>query len=335
VRSFGVPQSSTWLAARRASRCLQEGRLDAVNIEVAVLTNFGRDHLDYHSSLHEYKKAKSRLFDWPSIRFVVLNGDDELGVELADKMTDRVDCSSVVFIAQEKAAQPNAINADIVLQADSVELRANGLKFSLIDNGKHFEQRSQLMGSFNVDNLLACHGVLRALGQAANDASTSLGYVSQVPGRIEQFAAANKPTAIVDYAHTPQALAAVIETVRHHCSGKLWVVFGCGGDRDPGKRAPMGAAAEQADHIVVTDDNPRTESSEAILQQIVAGMQEPSRAIVIADRAAAIHYALSHAAQNDLVLIAGKGHENYQIVGTQKRDFSDRACVAQFMQEAV
>lgn len=323
------------VALEASSHGLQEGRLDAVNIDVAVLTNFGRDHLDYHSSLSEYKKAKARLFDWPGIRFVVVNGQDEFGSEIAIKVSGRADCSSVVFIADDAMSQSTGVDADILIQTDSVKLRSNGLQFGLIDNGERFEQHSNLMGSFNVDNLLACHGVLRALGQAANDASANLNYVEQVPGRIEQFSAENKPTAIVDYAHTPQALAAVIEAVRHHCFGMLWVVFGCGGDRDPGKRAPMGLAAEQADHIIVTDDNPRTELSEDILQQIVAGMRNPARAVVIADRAAAIAHALNHAASNDLVLIAGKGHEDYQIVGTQKLEFSDRACVEQFMQEAV
>ena len=323
------------VALEASSHGIQEGRLDAVNIDVAVLTNFGRDHLDYHQSLAEYKKAKARLFSWPGVQYAVLNGQDELGSELALEIADRTDCSSVVFIAQETPLQQTSFNADILLQADSVELRANGLQFGLIDNGTRFELHSKLIGSFNVDNLLACHGVLRALGQAANDACANLNYVEQVPGRIEQFSAHNKPTAVVDFAHTPQALSAVIQAVRHHCAGKLWVVFGCGGDRDPGKRAPMGVAAEQADHIIVTDDNPRTEPSEVILQQIVEGMQQPARAVVIADRAAAIAHALSTAEKNDLVLIAGKGHENYQIVGTQKYDFSDRDCVAQFMQEAV
>jgi len=323
------------VALEASSHGLQEGRLDAVNIDVAVLTNFGRDHLDYHNSLAEYKKAKARLFDWPGLRFVVVNGQDELGSEIAAKVAKRADCSSVVFIADAAKSRNVNVDADILIHSDLVEHRSDGLQFGLIDNGERFDQRTTLMGSFNVDNLLACHGVLRALGQAANDASANLSHVEQVPGRIEQFSATNKPTAIVDYAHTPQALTVVIEAVRHHCKAKLWVVFGCGGDRDPGKRAPMGAAAEQADHIIVTDDNPRTELSEDILQHIVAGMQAPTRAIIIADRATAIAYALSQADKDDLVLIAGKGHEDYQIIGTQKHEFSDRVCVMQFMQEAV
>lgn len=322
---------ATVVALEASSHGLEEGRLDAVNIDVAVLTNFGRDHLDYHENLAAYKNAKARLFSWPDLRFVVLNGEDELGCELAESTP----LASVVFFAKNmSAASSLQKQPDICIQADAVELHQQGLHFSLLDNGERFELSSSLMGSFNVDNLLACHGALRALGQAANDASASLSQIQSVPGRIEQFSGVNKPTAIVDYAHTPQALAAVIAAVRHHCDGDLWVVFGCGGDRDPGKRGPMGVAAEQADHIIVTDDNPRTEQSKDILDQIVSGMNSPERAIVIADRGRAIAHALSAAASCDLVLVAGKGHEDYQIVGTEKRDFSDRKTVRRFMQEA-
>ena len=331
------------VALEASSHGLEEGRLDAVHIDVAVLTNFGRDHLDYHKSVDAYKKAKARLFTWPDLQYVVLNGQDELGQELLRETT----LSSVVFFSNLSGASFESANsasvkdslaaskADVLVQAEAIELRSNGLQFSLVDNNQHFEQRSQLMGAFNVENLLACHGALRALGHAANDSSNALSHVEQVPGRIEQFSAPKKPTAIVDYAHTPQALEAVIAAVRHHCEGSLWVVFGCGGDRDPGKRGPMGVAAEQADRVIVTDDNPRTERSEDILEQIVAGMQKPEHAVVIADRREAIHYALRNAADNDLVLIAGKGHEDYQIVGTKKFAFSDRDEVQQFMQEAV
>ncbi len=317
------------IALEASSHGLEEGRLDAVDINVAVLTNFGRDHLDYHDTLEQYKAAKARLFSWPSVKSVVLNGRDELGQELAARAADS-NCFSVLFFSQ---GAPSA-DADVLVHAESIELHNNGMRFGLIDNGERFEQQSNLMGSFNVENLLACYGVLRALGQAANDASASLASVQQVPGRIEQFNGVNKPTAIVDYAHTPQALAAVMEAVRKHCEGRLWVVFGCGGDRDPGKRAPMGRAAEKADHIIVTDDNPRTENSADILDAIVAGMSEPDRAVVIADREQAIAHALTQAASNDLVLVAGKGHEDYQIIGTKKRDFSDRLSVQRFMQEA-
>lgn len=329
------------VALEASSHGLEEGRLDAVQIDVAVLTNFGRDHLDYHKNLDAYKQAKARLFNWPDLQFVVLNGQDELGQEIL--RTAKV--ASVVFLPNLPAKSPSnsaevspelaSSKAQVLVSAESIELHSNGLQFALIDNDQRFELRSHLMGAFNVENLLACHGALRALGHAANDASNALVNVEQVPGRIEQFSCAQKPTAIVDYAHTPQALAAVIGAVRHHCEGTLWVVFGCGGDRDPGKRGPMGVAAEQADRVIVTDDNPRTERSEDILEQIVAGMNKPEQAMVIANRGEAIKYALAHAANNDLVLIAGKGHEDYQIVGTKKHAFSDRDTVQQFMQEAV
>lgn len=330
------------VALEASSHALSEGRLDAINIDVAVLTNFGRDHLDYHQSIRAYKEAKASLFSWPELTHVVLNGNDELGRELFSARSQLGSCSRVLFYAG--GLPENALNelshsskmpADICVRAEEVDLHNDGIRFSLIDNGERFEQQSALLGSFNVENLLACHSVLRALGHAANDASMALNHVRSVPGRIEKFSALNKPTAIVDFAHTPQALAAVIAAVRRHCDGELWVVFGCGGDRDPGKRALMGAAAERADHVVVTDDNPRTEKSDVILEQIVAGMSKPELAVVIADRSLAINHALSSAAANDLVLIAGKGHEDYQVIGTQKRDYSDRDTVRQFMQEAI
>jgi len=326
------------VALEASSHGLEEGRLDAVEIDVAVLTNFGRDHLDYHKTLDAYKAAKARLFSWASLNTVVLNADDELGSELLGQTK----CAVVAFsrdnagAANSGSANAAADNANISVQvrAENVKLHAQGLQFGIVDNGEQFETSSELMGDFNVDNLLACHGALRALGHAANDACASLSHIRPVAGRMEKFSAANKPVAIVDYAHTPQALDAAVKAVRKHCDGKLWVVFGCGGDRDPGKRAPMGQAAEQADYVVVTHDNPRTENAQNIIDQIVAGMKSPERAIVIPDRAQAIHHALSHALGTDLVLIAGKGHESYQIIGTRKRDFSDRDTVQSFMQEA-
>jgi len=295
------------IALEASSHGLQEGRLDAVDINIAVLTNFGRDHLDYHKSLEAYKAAKAGLFDWPGVSAIVVNGADELGSTLAARFANNDAVRKIVFSS-------SALDAPIV--------------------DKQNCDIASLMGVFNVSNLLACHGVLRALGHAANDASNCLSHVRAVPGRMEQFQFDGRPTAIVDYAHTPQALGAAINAVRNHCSGALWVVFGCGGDRDAGKRAPMGKAAEMADHIVVTDDNPRTENSADILAHIVAGMDEPSRATVIADRSSAIEYALNNANSNDLVLVAGKGHEPYQVIGTDVIEYSDRDTVRRLLREA-
>lgn len=314
-----------------SSHGLEEGRLDAVDIDIAVLTNFGRDHLDYHKSTEAYKAAKARLFSWPGIRAVVLNGADELGAELA--LT--ANSNKVVFYPSKTAVPAaKAAASDIVIHADAVQAQPNGLCFDLIDNTTRFKQQSPLLGLFNVENLLACHGVLRALGQAANDACASLQFVQPVRGRMEQFSADNSPTAVVDYAHTPQALEAAITAARAHCHGALWVVFGCGGDRDAGKRGPMGRAAEMADHVIVTDDNPRTENSASIIEQILAGMVQPERATVIADRPSALAHAMQRADNNDLVLIAGKGHESYQIVGADVLDYSDRDTVQKLLQVA-
>ncbi len=323
-------EGASVVALEASSHGLQEGRLDAIHIDVAVLTNFGRDHLDYHKTIEAYREAKAALFDWPSLSAVVLNGSDSLGASLAANTT----LPAVVFYSDDTLFEQSRVIPEVELEVDSISLSDQGIAFELFDNGESFVVNSQLMGRFNIENLMACHGVLRALGHAANDASAALQNVTAVAGRMERFDTRNHATAIVDYAHTPQALESVLSSAREHCEGELWVVFGCGGDRDAGKRAPMGRAAEAADRIVVTDDNPRTESSASIIAQIIAGMASPERAVQLPDRESAIRYALTHASAADLVVVAGKGHEPYQIVGTQKRDFSDRDTVVRLMQEA-
>ncbi len=349
------------VALEASSHGLEEGRLDALSIDIAVLTNLGRDHLDYHKDLQSYKKAKARLFEWQSLHTIVVNGTDDLGRELATATSNKC----IVFVPQylssgnsvdartgeslvagkdqcfaqndqfvDAASAANATMASRLrnsrgqtpdlLSTESILHSAAGMQFELLSNEQRFTQHTTLLGEFNIDNLLATFGVLKALGQAANDASVAIDQVLPVPGRMERFNSDDYATAVVDYSHTPQALEAAIAVLRKHCEGALWVVFGCGGDRDPGKRAPMGRAAELADHIVVTDDNPRTEKPAEIHEQIVSGMATPSTARVIANRADAITYAMDTAAANDLVLIAGKGHEDYQIIGTKKQAFSDR-----------
>lgn len=354
-------EGASAVALEASSHGLAEGRLDGLQIDIAVLTNFGRDHLDYHQTLAAYRAAKARLFEWPSLRAIVVNGEDDLGRELLDRFgagfSGEQSPGCVAFYGSAPVASDSSTGSGagaertghslarcLIIRAENALPTANGLQFDLVDYGlpnklptdvaQRFAQSSRLMGVFNIDNLLACYGVLRTLGHAANDARTAIGQVAPVAGRMEQFSAPASASVIIDFAHTPQALAAALAAARQHCVGELWVVFGCGGDRDPGKRAPMGRAAEAADNIVVTDDNPRTENSTAILQQIVAGMQAPERAEVIGDRRQAIRYALQHAAKADLVLIAGKGHESYQIIGTERLDYSDRETVGQLLREA-
>ncbi len=315
-------QGAVTVALEASSHGIAEGRLDDVAVDIAVLTNFGRDHLDYHQTLDDYKAAKTRLFSWPSLRSIVANQADSLGRELLNSLA----IDSVGFSCH---AQDNA-----VVGAQNILLDKDGISFDLLDDGQSYSLRSALFGRFNVDNLLASHCVLRALGHAANDAVHALENLTAVPGRMEQFNVSGKPTVVVDYAHTPQALESAIAAVREHTAGVLWVVFGCGGDRDKGKRLPMGQAAEAADHVLITDDNPRGEPSQSIIDSILSGMQNPDRAVVIADRRKAIAYAIDRADGGDVVLIAGKGHEDYQIINGKRLPFSDRAVVRSLLQEA-
>ncbi len=321
-------QGAATVALEASSHGIAEGRLDEVAIDVAVLTNFGRDHLDYHQTLEHYKAAKAKLFKWPSLNSIVVNQVDELGAELL------AESSISGYAFSSKSADDSFVSntCELIVGRD-IQLTANGIKFNLVDVQSHVVT-SGLFGRFNVDNLLACHGVLRALGHAANDSANALGALKAVPGRMEQFTARGHATVVVDYAHTPQALESAIAAVREHADGVLWVVFGCGGDRDKGKRLPMGRAAEAANHVIVTDDNPRGESSQSIIDAILSGMQNPQAAIVIADRREAIAYAITHADKNDVVLIAGKGHEDYQITNGKRLPFSDRVVVDTLLQEA-
>jgi UDP-N-acetylmuramoyl-L-alanyl-D-glutamate--2,6-diaminopimelate ligase len=307
------------VALEASSHGLAEGRLDGLSLDVAVLTNFGRDHLDYHKTIAAYRSAKAALFSWPSLSSIVINADDSLGQDLLQ------DCTTLMRFAYQ--VTPDRAHADNILaiQANHITAHDSGLRFNLIESGKSEIINSELLGRFNVENLLACYASLRACGVAANEACHSLLSVKPVEGRMERFGGENVPTVVVDFSHTPQALSTAIESVRVHCKGKLWVVFGCGGDRDPGKRAPMASAAQSADYVVLTDDNPRTESSIDIINAAMKGFTNPATVTVIADRAKAIKHAVLQAQADDLVLVAGKGHEDYQIIGNTKYPFSDRA----------
>ena len=310
-------QGAQCVALEASSHGIAEGRLDGLCIDVAVLTNLGRDHLDYHVTIEAYKAAKARLFKWNTLQSVVLNSDDAMGQELLAELAylDRYAYSS-------KGIASTSATHDVT--ASAVSASDQGLAFELNDAHDTGLIKTPLLGRFNVDNLLACYASLRACGVAANDARHALEHVSPVVGRMERLGGLDKPTVVIDYSHTPGALSVAIDAVRVHCKGELWVVFGCGGDRDSGKRAPMARAAEAADHIVVTDDNPRTESSESIIRDVMAGFTNTAGVQVIAERGKAIAHAVQTAQAGDLVLIAGKGHETYQIVGTQTQHFSDR-----------
>jgi len=292
-----------------------------VRFQVAAFTNLTRDHLDYHESMAAYGAAKARLFQMPDLKHIVLNIGDEYGRTLA-QTHDGDAALTAVWVG----AGDSGWLADRALQATEVRVDARGISMQLDGSFGKQGVDTELMGRFNAENSLVVIACLLALGVSLSDAAGALAGCKPAPGRMEVLKsdAADKPTAVVDYAHTPDALAKALSAAREHCAGALWCVFGCGGDRDPGKRSLMGAiAADLADQIIVTDDNPRSENPQAITEAIVSGIK--SRKVrVIHDRGEAIATALTEARPVDLVLIAGKGHEDYQIYGETRRAFSDR-----------
>lgn len=333
-------QGAVAVALEASSHGIDSGRLSDLSVNVAVLTNLGRDHLDYHETIDAYREAKAALFAFPSLEAIVVNADDELGLELL-RRTAGSGIKRIAYASASSAADMQQLAEELSLstvRADHIQPVSTGLKFTLFDMGDSHDINSALMGCFNVDNLLACYGSLKALGVAANEAVHALDAVLPVAGRMERFTETGMPTVIVDYAHTPQALSVALSAARAHCNGKLWVVFGCGGDRDKGKRAPMARAAVAADRVIVTDDNPRSEASADIISDILEGFDRGAIAsdivTVISDRATAIEHAIREASATDLVLVAGKGHEDYQIVGTERLDFSDRRQVKNLLKEA-
>ncbi|MCW5661854.1 MAG: UDP-N-acetylmuramoyl-L-alanyl-D-glutamate--2,6-diaminopimelate ligase [Burkholderiaceae bacterium] len=304
-------------------------RLAGTRIAVAQFTNFTRDHLDYHGDMVSYWAAKRLLFGWPGLRAAVVNVDDEQGAALADEL------QAAFAQRSAPAVWTYGMHGPARLQAQRVRHLADSMAFDLVEAEATVPVRCALIGAYNVSNLLAVVGALRALGIALADAARVVPQLSPVPGRMQRVAApdGSMPLAVVDYAHTPDALEHALLALRplaHARGGRLWCLFGCGGNRDATKRPLMGAIAHRlADHVVLTSDNPRDESPALILSQILAGIQGDDTVDVIEDRRAAIHDALSRADAADVVLLAGKGHEETQEVAGVKRAFSDVAVAAQ------
>jgi UDP-N-acetylmuramoyl-L-alanyl-D-glutamate--2,6-diaminopimelate ligase len=317
MRSSGVRD----VAMEVSSHALDQSRVDGVRFQVAAFTNLTRDHLDYHGSMQAYGAAKAKLFRSTDLKHVVLNIGDEFGRALA-----RDYAGGASLIAVWVGAGDSGWLADRALHAAQVRMETAGISMELDGTFGKATVKTQLMGRFNAENSLIVIGCLLSLGISLPDAVKALAQCKPAPGRMEivQTDVRGKPTVVVDYAHTPDALSKALSAAREHCEGALWCVFGCGGDRDAGKRPVMGAIAENlADQIIVTDDNPRSENPEAITQDIVRGIKSRS-ARVIHDRGEAIATAIKEAQAIDLVLIAGKGHEDYQIYGDTRRCFSDR-----------
>jgi UDP-N-acetylmuramoyl-L-alanyl-D-glutamate--2,6-diaminopimelate ligase len=310
------------VAIEVSSHALVQGRAAAVRFAAAVLTNLTRDHLDYHGTMESYAAAKALLFARDEVSLRVVNADDAFGRSLLARYGD------AIAISTDAGAAQGAFAGRSFLCAREQRLTGDGMSFLLESSFGTRRMRSPLIGAFNLANAVTVLGVLLGLGVSIDEAAAQLATLQPPPGRMQRFGGGAAPLVVVDYAHTPDALDKALHALRAHCPDRLWCVFGCGGDRDRGKRAPMGAiAARLADELVITDDNPRTESPAAIARDILDGVgAHPAR--VIHDRAAAIAFAVRSARPGDAVLVAGKGHESVQIVGTGQRPFSDAAAVA-------
>ncbi|MES2883784.1 MAG: UDP-N-acetylmuramoyl-L-alanyl-D-glutamate--2,6-diaminopimelate ligase [Pseudomonadota bacterium] len=330
------------VAMEVSSHALDQARVSGIGFDVSILTNITRDHLDYHGTVEAYAAAKQKLFTDYRRGVAVLNRDDAVGAAWANELRnpDAIRGSAPMPNGASRIAsgllvygiEGDAPESGDWLIARDLKLSTDGLSFTLDSSFGGAVVHTKLLGRFNVYNLLAALAALLAKGVALADAVGVLARLQTVPGRIEGFKGPQAaPLVVVDYAHTPEALAQILKAVRAHCTGKLFCVFGCGGDRDRGKRPLMGAAAEQgADIAIVTDDNPRSESPRVIVDEILAGLKAsgPAAMRVIHDRAEAIRTAIAEAGANDVVVVAGKGHETTQTVGKEVRAFSDRAFVA-------
>ena len=325
-------QGAQYVCMEVSSHALDQGRVNGVRFKAAVFTNLTRDHLDYHRTMEQYGAAKALLFAASGLAARIINVDDEFGAQLAERASP---ARLVITTRKEHYSLAEFV------RATRVRAEGSGLVISIESSWGVGEVRVPLIGDFNVDNVLTVLATLLALGVPLVDAATALGKCRAPSGRMEVFGGrGSKPLAIVDYAHTPDGLSKALRAARLHCQGKLHVVFGCGGDRDAGKRPLMGTiAAELADDIVITDDNPRTEDPRRIVADICAGVgPSVARATAVRvehDRALAITSTLDSAAAGDVVVVAGKGHEDYQIYGTERRPFSDQAVIrAHFGEQA-
>lgn len=305
-------------AMEASSIGLEEQRLAGTHIDVAVFTNFTQDHLDYHVSMEAYWQSKRRLFAWPGLAAAVINVDDSQGEDMAESL-----------VASGMEVWTTSCLRQARLQARAIAYDTQGLCFEVVEDGVAVILQSRTIGGFNVSNLLGVIGAMRALGVPLEAAVHACSALHAVPGRMECLGGIGEPLVAVDYAHTPDALSQALSALRPltvQRDGRLWCVFGCGGDRDTTKRPLMGAiAAQKADHVVVTSDNPRNEKPECVVAHILLGLPHGQAVDVQTDRALAIADAIARAAPNDVVLLAGKGHEETQEIAGVKRLFSDRA----------
>jgi len=312
------------VALEASSIGIAEDRLNGTRIHTAVFTNFTQDHLDYHGTMEAYWQAKSALFNWPRLKAAVINIDDAQGLTLVDQLKEQVASNPVDIwtFGIERVAR---------LQARNITMTTQGLSFDVMENAQTEHVQTHLVGRYNISNLLGVIASMRSLGIPLTLCTKACAAITPVPGRLEIVSKTVEPLTLIDYAHTPDALKQVLLALREISDargGMLWCVFGCGGNRDATKRPMMGATAKRfADSVVITSDNPRDENPNTIVSQILLGINEDSsvKVQVQVDRALAINETIAQAHANDVIVIAGKGHEDYQEIAGVKTTFSDQA----------
>ena len=310
-------RGAEYAAVEVSSHALAQDRVNGVEFDTVMFTNLSRDHLDYHGSMSAYAEAKARLFVECKARHQIINLDSEFGSELAARCGPDVVTVSTNF--------DRVANGRPYVFVRSVVAKGNGSQVRVSSSWGDGEVVLPIPGDFNVANAVIVLALLLRHGVPIQDACDVLSAVSAPPGRMQRVdAPVDHPAVYVDYAHSPAAIEVALRALRAHCAGKLWCVFGCGGDRDAGKRPLMGKVAQRlSDHVVITNDNPRSEAPNKIIADILAGIRNTVSTTVIEDRSAAIAWAIRSAGPADVVLIAGKGHEDYQLIGDERLDFSD------------
>lgn len=310
-------QNAHSVAMEVSSHGLTQHRVAGVQFDIAIFTNLTRDHLDYHGDMEHYGQAKRQLFLHPGLSAAVINADDAFGLQLLDEFSSKLPCFA--YTTQEVVVS----RADTV-SATHIKLSHHGFSARITTPWGSGVLKSSLLGRFNLSNLLAVLTTLGIMQIPFTDILQYLSSLSTIPGRMQPFGGNKRPLVVVDYSHTPDSLEKALIALREHCSGTLWCVFGCGGNRDAGKRPLMGQIAERySDQLIITADNPRFEDQQRITDDIISGLLCPWAAEIEHDRQTAIAYAINSAHAGDIVLIAGKGHECYQQIGAEKLPFND------------